>query len=184
MQEYIKKLEAENSRLTELLGKKENLGVPTMPRLDNLLITFGIEWTYDGGVEKYQCDIRHLYVNEITGSDEDKLIKTYSCANTKLPSNIWDVHDVLKVGVIIREMDADLSGFYNLRLFDFTTPWRTTEMVAPWTRGEGQHYGSIVASEWDFNSVAKLFREGHMYTIKPLKRVTRWKRLKQLMKGI
>jgi hypothetical protein len=183
MDEYIKKLEEENSKLTALLGKQNPIEGRVMPCLDNLLLTFGLQWTFDGRIEGYTASIRHLYVNELTGSEEDKEIKTYKC-EAKNTTGCWTISDTLTVGGIIRELDSDLDGFYKLRIFDFKVPWRTTEAPAPWLGGEAEEFRNIIITSWNPTGVEELFHKGGMYTIKPLKRVTRWTRFRQFVRGL
>jgi hypothetical protein len=181
MQEYIKKLEDENARLVEELGKKEAL-ISSTPFNSTLYISFGLDYTFDGGLCGFIAALSYAYVNPHTGNKEDKYIKTFKVD--------YDPHRQGKdyrwwISNLLTEIDADLRSYFNTRIQSFKTDpmsGKNPSEDIPWINIP--NHENMFISGLDENMLFDLFKKQKVVSLQPFKRISRWTRFKQLLKGI
>jgi len=179
---YRKKLEDENARLVEELGRKEAL-ISSTPFNSDLYITFGCDFEFDGTLCGFSARLSYAYVNPYTGSEENKHLKSYhieydALTNTKSNYIWW-------ISKIIKDLDDDLRGFFNTTIQTFKTdPMNRdnpTEDI-PWLHIEPHEILFVSGLKEDM--MFELFKKGMILSMKPFNKINRWTRFKQLIKGV
>ncbi len=178
---YRKKLEDENARLVEELGRSEAL-ISSTPFNSDLYITFGCDFEFDGTLSGFIARISYAYVNPYTGSAEDKHIKRYSVdigSITNTNNHIWHL------SALFKQIDDDLRGFFNTNIQAFRTDPMTKQNPAeglPWTKVTP--WEIFFVSGLDETLLFELFKKQRILSMKPFNKINRWTRFKQLIKGV
>jgi hypothetical protein len=179
MEEYIKKLEAENKRLAEELMTEQVIN-SSKPLYDNLCIEFCVEYDFGGFISHYSALLRYVYANPKNGNDDpySKEIRVYR-QEIKNPTKIDDfvIHQLLY------KINDDLKDFFHTNLLSFKTEaeHRSLDVNIPWLNDKSSMF---IPSNYDFESLKSLFQKRLVLTTQPFNRTTRWVRFKQFIKGV
>jgi hypothetical protein len=181
MQEYIKKIEDENKKLVEELGRKEAL-ISSTPFNSTLYLTFGMDYEFDGTLCGFLARLSYAFTNPYTGTVEDKHIKRYEEKYDSLKHNSNDYRRW--TNNLLYKVDTDLRDFFNTGIQSFKTNpnnINSTEGI-PWINIAPHEL--VCISMFNENMVFDLFKNQMVLSMRPFKRITRWTRFKQFMKGI
>jgi hypothetical protein len=81
------------------------------------------------------------------------------------------------------EIDDDLKHFFNTRIHAFKTIIFDKDLLIPW-RNMDIETNSVIMSLLNDGEVMNLFAKHAVLAMKPFKRISRWTRFKQMVKGL
>jgi hypothetical protein len=184
MDEYTRKLEDENKRLVEELGRKEAL-ISSTPFNSDIYITFGTDFEFDGTLCAFLARLSYAYVNPYTGSEENKHLKSYKQELRNPRPQTQNDNFIWEISKLLQDVNDDLRGFFNTNIQSFRTDPMTKQNPAeglPWTKVTP--WEIFFVSGLDETLLFELFRKQRILSMKPFNKINRWTRFKQFMKGI